>query len=167
MRRGVTLVELVLVITLTLVLSAAAIGGLRGVQSWRTSAAVRRVQADLDYARSLALLSGRRTLCRFDLAASSYELQQEPQPASGVIQGSPLVHPLDGRAWQVALDDLAAELTVTLQPVLTASAIGYGTDGLPVDANGTAVGQDVRLTFSNGAVLTLRSGSGLSEVTWP
>ncbi len=40
-------------------------------------------------------------------------------------------------------------------------------DGLPVDASGTRISSDISVTFSNGVTLTVRAGSGLSEVSWP
>ena len=82
-RRGFTLVELVMVIVLTLILTSVSIKGLQGITAWRSAAAVQRVQADVLYARNQALLSTRRTVCVFDPSSHTYEIQQEAAPGSG------------------------------------------------------------------------------------
>lgn len=166
-KRAFTLVESVLAITLTMILSAAALAGLRGVQSWRAAAAVRRVQADVLYARQAALLSGRRTLCVFDLAKMTYEVQQEASPRTGALVATVLDHPLTSEPWRVALGDLSGGLGVSLAPVLSPSAFGFDATGMPVTSAGSALGSDLVMTFTNRATTTLRAGSGLCEVTWP
>jgi Tfp pilus assembly protein FimT len=165
--RGFTLVESVLVILLTLILTSVALGGLRGVQSWRAAAAVRRVQADLLYARNAALTSGRRTLCVFDLARMTYEIQQESSPGSGAVAATPLEHPVTGAAWSVALSDLAAGLQVRFAPALNPATFGFDAAGLPMRSTGGALGSDLVMTFGGVGTLTIRAGSGLCEVTWP
>jgi len=162
-----TLVESVLAITLTMILSAAALAGLRGVQSWRAAAAVRRIQADVLYARQAAVLSGRRTLCVFDLAKMTYELQQESSPRSGSFVATVIDHPLTSEPWRVALGDLSSGLGVSFAPILNPSAFGFDAAGMPVTSAGSVLGSDLVMTFTNRATLTLRAGSGLSEVTWP
>ncbi|GEM_PF-3081947 len=166
-RRALTLVELVLVLTLTLILSAAAIGGLRGVQTWRAAAAVRRIQADLQYARSLAMLSTRRTLCVFEPGNVSYQLQQEPSPASGNIAGQTIIHPVTDQPWQVVLSDLASNLTVSISPAQNPASFGFDTSGALVNAAGSVLAGDVVMSFNTGATIRLHAGSGLCEVTWP
>jgi type II secretory pathway pseudopilin PulG len=79
-----TLVEAVLAITLTMILTAAAIGGLVGVQAWRGSSAVRRFEGELLYAHSAALLSTRRVMCVLS-NGTSYALQQETTPDTGSV----------------------------------------------------------------------------------
>lgn len=165
-RRAFTLVECVMVIVVTLILTAAAVGGLRGTQTWRASAAVRRVQSDLLYARSAALLSGRRTLCIFDAGQGTYELQQEASPASGVIAGVVLDHPVTDAPWQVALMDLAPGLTLSL-PGLDPTEIGFDTAGMPVNRAGAPLSNDITLTLGGAGTITLCAGSGLCEVSWP
>ena len=163
-KHGFTLVEMVIVIVLTLILTAAAIHGLIGISEWRAAAAVRRVYADVLYARNRALLSGRRTLCVFDAGAGTYELRQESSPASGAISATVIDHPLSGQAWQVALGDLSGGLGISSAPTPT---FGFGSDGMPIDASGVLISGDIDLTFTSGATLTVLAGSGLPEVTWP
>jgi prepilin-type N-terminal cleavage/methylation domain-containing protein len=163
-RRGFTLVELVMVIVLTLILTSVSIKGLNGISAWRSAAAVQRVQADVLYARNHALLSMRRTLCVFDPNSHTYEIQQEATPASGAIAAALIDHPATSAPWQITLSDLSSGLAISAAPTPT---FGFGTDGLPVDASGTRIGSDISVTFSNGAILTVQAGSGLSEVSWP
>lgn len=165
--RAFTLVELVLVISLTLILSAGALIGLRGTQNWRAAAAVRRLQADFTYARSAALLSGRRTLCAFDAGNGAYEIQQEASPGSGAITGVTLTHPATGQPWRVVLANLASGLQVDVSPATSRAFFGFEVTGMPVDSSGAALTRDLVLTCRPGGVLTLRAGSGLCEVSWP
>ena len=154
-------------ITLTMILAAMAIGELTGVASWKAAAAVRRVQSDLRYARQAALLSGRRTLCVFDLANASYDLQQEAAPGTGSITALALDHPLTGSPWQVALPDLSPGLGVSFTPTMNPASIGFDAAGRPVTSAGAALTRDLVLEFTTGARLTVRYRSGLCEVTWP
>lgn len=163
--RGVTLVELVVTLTIALILLSAAVGGLVGVQTWRATSAVRRVHADLSYARARAMLSERRTLCTFDLGAQDYTLAQEPQPATGEIKAQPLPHPLYGTDWQVRLADLGGGVRVA--GISGANVLGFGVDGQPVRISGQPIAQDVRIRFSTGAEIRMYGGSGLCEVVWP
>ena len=107
-RRGFTLVELVLVAVMAAMLAALAVGGLAGIRKWQNINAVRRVQADLLYARAAAQATLRRTLWRFDAGRQAYELLQEPLPASGAIQQNPMTDPSTGVDWVVALNSLSA-----------------------------------------------------------
>ena len=161
-----TLVEAALAITLTLILTAAAIGGLVGVQAWRGSSAVRRFQADLLYARDAALLSTRRVMCVLS-AGTSYQLQQESTPGTGNVVSAILQHPMTDQPWQVAFGSIASGLSLTVQPALNPTEFGFGTDGRLISRNGGAQPSDVVLTFNKGAVVTLRTGSGLCELRWP
>ena len=165
-RRAFTLVEAVLTITIALLLTGGAIGGLAGVQTWLGLSAVRRFQADMLYAHNAALLSNRRVMCVVS-AGTSYQLQQEATPGTGTVVSTVLQHPLTGQPWQVALGDLASGLSVTLQPTLTPAEFGFGADGRLIAHSGSVLTSDLVLTFSNQAVATLRTVSGLCEVQWP
>lgn len=162
--RGFTIVEMVMVIVLALILTAASIKGLQGIGAWRSAAAVQRVQADVLHARNRALLSARRTLCVFDTGSHAYEIQQEAAPASGAISATLIDHPLTDEPWQVTLQSLSGNLSISSAPTPT---FGFGADGIPVESSGTRFGSDIAVTFSNGATLTVFAGSGLSEVSWP
>jgi Tfp pilus assembly protein FimT len=170
-RRAFTLVESIMVIVITMILTAASFAGLRGVQTWRATAAVRRVQSDLLYARSAAMLSGRRTLCVFDTSQNRYTLQQEanPPPAGSpvAIVGVTLEHPVTGSTWQVALNDLANGLTMTFPSGFTPTEIGFDVSGLMCRRMGSTMGKDVTLTLGSAGTVTVRGSSGLSEVSYP
>ncbi|HUU97941.1 MAG TPA: hypothetical protein VM487_19565 [Phycisphaerae bacterium] len=165
--RAVTLVELVLVIVLTLILASVAIGGLKGVQTWRAAAAIRRIHADLTYTRNLAMISSRRTLCTFDSSADSYEIRQEAVPSQGQITGSLVQHPLTGQSWSVLLADLGGAVAIDTVTGVSDESLGFGGDGMPLDALGQPVTGDVTVGLSNAAEIVVYRGSGLSEVVWP
>lgn len=166
-RPAFTLVELVAVIVLTMILTAASIAGLRGVGEWRTAAAIRRVEADLRYARDAALLSGRRTACVFDLTDQAYELRQEDEPGNGTLNARLLDHPTTYRPWRVAVGDLAPGLSIAALPNVQNSAIGFDDFGLPIRLTGARYVGNVTVNFSDGTVMRVYAGSGLPEVVWP
>lgn len=165
--RGFTLVESIMVIVLTMILATVALAGLRGTQTWRASAAVGRVQSDLLYARSAALLAGRRTLCVVDTVQNVYTLQQEASPATGAIVGVVLDHPVTGTPWRVALGDLATGLTISFSPALNPTEIGFDATGMPINRAGTPLANDIAMRLGSTGTVTLRAGSGLCEVSWP
>ncbi|MGD8451488.1 MAG: type II secretion system protein [Phycisphaerae bacterium] len=166
-RRALTMVELVLTMSIALVLATVAISGLVGVQSWRASTAVRRIGADLAYARATAMLSSCRTLCTFDVAGQQYTLEQEPQPASGKIAAKPLTHPLSDAPWQVSITDLGGGTHLDDVSGLAGSALGFGADGCPLQPDGKPLTKDARLRFAGGVEIVVRGGSGVSEIIWP
>jgi Tfp pilus assembly protein FimT len=167
LRPAFTLIEAVLAIILTLILVTVAIGELSGVASWKAAAAVRRVQSDLLYARQAALISGRRTLCVFDLATACCDLKQEAAPGTGAITAVAINHPLTGAPWHVVLADLAPGLGVSFSPAMNPASIGFDGAGRPVTSAGAGLTSDLVLQFTSGARLMLRYRSGLCEVSWP
>lgn len=166
-RPAFTLVELVAVIVLTLILTAASIHGLRGLGEWRTAAGIRRVEADLRYARDAALLSGRRTACVFDLSAQTYELRQEDEPGMGALSATVIDHPTTYLPWSVVVGELASGLAITSLSDSQSPAIGYDGEGLPIRLTGTRYSANITVNFNDGAVLRVYAGSGLPEVVWP
>lgn len=167
MRRGLTLVELVLTMAIALILATVAISGLVGVQSWRASSAVRRIGADLAYARATAMLSSCRTLCTFDLKAQRYTLEQESQPGTGKIAAQVLTHPLNDAPWNVSIADLGGGTHLNTLSGVSNNGLGFGADGCPLQPNGKPLTQDARLRFAGGVEIVVRGGSGVSEIIWP
>lgn len=165
--RALTLVELVVTISVAGILIAASIGGLMGVQTWRAASAVRKIQADLSYARARAMLSERRTLCTFNTGAQRYELAQEPQPATGTIKAQIMPRPLDDEPWRVRLANLGGGIELKGLSGLNNGELGFAADGCPVGASGKPIGKDARIRFSSGAQIVVRAKSGLSEIIWP
>ncbi len=166
-RAALTLVELVLTMSLTLILASVAIGALVGVQTWRQTAGVRRIAADIAYARAEAMLSGRRTMCRFNLGMQEYTLLQEAQPATGKIDGAVMNHPGDETPWQIRASELGSDLSLHALHGVDGRTFGFATTGLPVNENGHPLRQDVRLDLSNGVQVVVRGETGVCEVIWP
>jgi prepilin-type N-terminal cleavage/methylation domain-containing protein len=160
-----TLVELLVVITLTLILAGAAVGTLSGATTWRTRAGVRRIEADVACARSYALLTGCRTLWAYTTSTATYELQQEQAPRTGAISATVINHPLTSAAWRVRVSDLGG-LQISSFGSLGATSFGFGADGRPISTAGAVLSNNVDITFQNGTVLTIYAGSGVAEVTW-
>jgi prepilin-type N-terminal cleavage/methylation domain-containing protein len=84
-RRGFTLLELLIALTLCAVLSGTALLGYRRMLSgWRLNAAARQVVMDLKLARARALLSGATHRVRFAVPGASY--QHERRRRSGTYE---------------------------------------------------------------------------------
>ena len=166
--RGVTLVELIVVISLTAILAGVSIRGFGGVQAWRAAAAAKRFHADCLHARNLAILSSRRTaIVIVDASGMVYQLQQEAAPAEGTLLTTPLTHPLTGQDWQVALGSLASGLSLQSNDGPPGGVIGFDSDGLPIDANGALWNADVNLSLSSGVTIEIEQYTGIAELIWP
>ena len=166
--RGVTMVELVMVISISMILAAVSIVGFQGVQSWRAASAVKRLRADFRHARNLAMLSSRRTaLVIVDEAAMTYELRQEAAPSAGSRSLSVLTHPVTGQDWSVTLGGIAAGLSLQSNNGPSDGVIGFDADGMPIDSGGALWGGDIDLLFSTGAAIHVAWRTGIAEVIWP
>ncbi len=163
-RRAFTLAELVLVIVLTAILSAGALGALRGLGTWRDAAALKRLVSDIRHARGLAMYTGRRTMVVFDLTAQSWRIEQEAQPASGAFSGRTITNPQTFEPWVVRLGDIASRLRIASLSNMPRGRIGFGPDGLPIDASGNLPQRSAIVTLSSGQQVMIYSGSGLCEV---
>ncbi len=163
-RRAFTLAELVLVIVLTAILSAGALGALRGLGTWRDAAALKRLVGDIRHARGLAVFTGRRTMVVFDLAGQSWRIEQEAQPSSGTFSGSTITNPQTFQPWVVRLTDIASRLRIASLSHMTRGRIGFGPDGLPIDPSGNTPRRSAIVTLSDGQQVVIYSGSGLCEV---
>lgn len=92
-RRGFTLLELLIAITLAGVLSAVAVPAVqRQVERWRLGAAARQVVMDLKVARGRAILDGATQRLRFAVPGASY--QRERQRPGGAYAASGPATPL-------------------------------------------------------------------------
>ncbi len=163
-RRAWTLSELVLVIVLTAVLAAGALGALRGLGRYRDAAAEKRLVDDLRHARGLAMFTGRRTMVVFDLGAQSWRIEQEHHPGTGYFAGSTIVHPHTFAPWEVRLPQIAATLRIVSLSNAPNRHIGFDADGLPIDHAGNNLRRSPTISLSNGRTLVVYSGSGLCEV---
>lgn len=164
-RRAFTLVELMLVIAMTAIVAGMAAGGLKSVRSAQKSNAVRRVQADLTYARDRAMSTGCRTQWALVKAAQAYELRAESAPASGTISAKVIKLP-SGAAWHVALRDLAAGLSVSKLTAANSNAVFFAAAGNLINKSGKPAG-DATVKFNSGAIIAISSTTGAAAVHWP
>lgn len=165
--RGFTLVELVVTVSMMAVLSAAAVGGLMGLQTWRATSAVQRVHEDITYARATAMLTGRRTLIDFRGGRQFYQIRQEAKPHTGPIDAELIARPIDGAPWIVNLAELGGGVSLIDAGGSGAYTIGFDAGGLPVKAGGAAVTTDTHIRFDHGAEIVVYAATGVSEVVWP
>ena len=89
-RRGFTLLELLIAITLAGVLSAVAVPSVQGqVERWRLGAAARQVVMDLKSTRARAIAGGAAERIHFAVAGATYQLErQRPGGAYAAAAGA-------------------------------------------------------------------------------
>lgn len=115
---GFTVIELILVVTLMMILSATLLSTF-GVSGDEVSVAAKRVREDIEYAQDLAMIQG-ATFGFFAPNLTSYEIYEG-------AQGSPVRDPLTNA-------DLNASLTGTYHTVYFGTPppqIAFDADGIP------------------------------------
>lgn len=164
--RALTLVELVMVLSLTGVLAAAGVGGFVGLADWRAAAGLRRLADDIRCARQTAIIAGVRVGWVFDPAAQAYELRRESEPADGAFAGAAMPHALTGGDWRVLLAEIGARRIASVRGT-SANTIVFGPDGLPRNTAGQRVAANVviRMTGQGRIVVERRTGVVRMEPT--
>jgi prepilin-type N-terminal cleavage/methylation domain-containing protein len=95
-RRGFTLLELLIAITLAGVLSAIALPSVqRQVERWRIGAAARQVVMDLKAARARAIAGGAAERIHFAVASATYQLERQ-RPGGAYAAIAPATRLPDG-----------------------------------------------------------------------
>src|SRR5262249_5504864 len=144
-RRGFTLMEMILTISVTAILCGVAIGGYVGIRKWQTVSAIRRIDGDLAYARAAALLTSRRTQFAFDATATKYTLGQEAAPGTDTLTVSTMTNPQTGMAWSVTIASQAPSFSIASIANAPSNALGFDNDGTLIDASGVPFSNDVTI----------------------
>lgn len=93
---GFTLAELVVVMLITGVLGAVAIGSMQSLTTTRQVAAAHTVSRDLAYARERTMATGTRHWVSFSVASSSYSVLAENPATPGFASATSLRDPATG-----------------------------------------------------------------------
>jgi prepilin-type N-terminal cleavage/methylation domain-containing protein len=102
--RGFTFIELVMVLVLISIMSAIALPKYASAMNrYRADAAARRIMADLNYARSLAIATSTTTTITFNCNASTYQIAGATDPDHGgtfsvTLSGDPYLSSLSSAA---------------------------------------------------------------------
>jgi prepilin-type N-terminal cleavage/methylation domain-containing protein len=156
--RAFTLVELVAVLIVLGVLSAVAVVRLGDTTSVRRSAAAQQALRDFTFAKERAMnTSVVHWLTFIGGASPSYAISAEAGVGAGYASRVALVEPGTGRSMQRVFerDELAG---VTLS--FSASAVGFGRLGRPLETTGAARTTDATVTVGGTWTVTITASTG-------
>ena len=145
-RRAFTLVEILTVLVILGIVSAAIVPQIGSRDDQKAVAASRVLVADLLYAQNRAIARQRTTYVQFDAAADTYRILDVVAPATYVK------NPVDGSDYQATLGNVA---TNRLRPAQIHTAAFDGQSILAFDA----MGMPYSYNNGTGALIALSSGS--------
>lgn len=162
---GFTLVELVVVMTLAVVMTAIAIPSLIRTTSSRASAAARMLTKDINFARSWSISTGRKSWIVLSTSPSNYTLVGEPPGTVGRVSAVAIADPVTGQdvARTLNTGDFAAiQITAVTVPG-GGNEVGFDWQGRPFGAAGTILPSDASITLSGGRSVTIGASTGLAR----
>lgn len=150
--RGISLVELVIVVVILGIVAAAAVPTLLSTDSYKLDLAASEVAEAIRYARSEAVRTGQATFLTINRVTQQITIGKADLAASPVAMASVLIHPVSKKDYDFILSDLPVASGVRVTN--TDDAFLYDTVGrgrsLLFDATGTpewmAGGTSYRLT---------------------
>lgn len=152
--KGVTLLELLMVMIIVGILAAAAIPRLRGLETVKVSAAAKSLAADLRYVQQYAMTRHLRARVVFNLANKSYSAQEENATNSWVSIKSPFTR--TAMALDFPRDPRYAGVIITSASFGGQPNVTFNWTGAPVS------GGSVVISFKNvGRTVTVENETGL------
>ncbi len=100
MKKGFTLVELVVLIMVLAILAVVTIPRVTSIRGVRLNMAVRKLSQDMKYAHEHAVISKRNTRVRFDQPNDTYYVEEETAPGTWTV----LPNPDTGGDFEIELD---------------------------------------------------------------
>ncbi len=164
---GFTLVELIVVVVVLAILSAAAIPSVGAMRSIRERGATQQLLRDVSFARQRAQATGVTSWVRFSPASSAYSVLAESSPGAGRGTAITITDPATNAPMSVSFSsgDLAG---VTLQVAgLTGNEVGFDRYGRPMLVDTTILTSNATITLSAGPSVTITARSGLVWATFP
>jgi len=145
---GLTLVEVMIVVTLVALVATVAIAVLTPAQQQMgVEQAARQIAADLSFARQDAMARREARAVVFRPSSGAYVVRRD---------GVPIVHPIWRRAYQVDIDRLSPGVDLTLSSVtFPGDSVRFDVDGVP-SAGGKVALQAHDTTYE----ITVAAGSG-------
>lgn len=165
---GFTLIELIAVILMVSVLAVAAVPVLTTADNQRAAVAARQLLRDVSFARQRAIASGSHTWVVFDAIAESWTILAEDPSNPGRVNATVIEDPATGRALLQTMG-VAPWLNVAVETVNFDGDVEIGFDwlGTPLNAAENPLAADGAVTLTGNYQITVRTGSGLAELTTP
>lgn len=152
--KGVTLIELLMVMVIVGILAASAVPRLRGLETVKVSAAAKSLAADIRYVQQYAMTRHLRTRIVFNTANKSYYAQEENATNSWVSIKSPFTR--GAMTLDFSRDPRYAGVNISSASFGGQPSVTFNWTGSP------ASGGSVAISFKNvGRTVTVENDTGL------
>jgi prepilin-type N-terminal cleavage/methylation domain-containing protein len=161
MRKGFTLVEIVMIIVILAIL--AVVASLKSVDllDMRAGVAANRIGSDVRYAQRTASAKNLRTWVVFDESAEEYGLYQGEDRGSRV----PMIHPLTKGDFVVRLNEgKYAGVEILEVDFDRRDEVAFDSMGTPYDEKGRRLAADGRVTLTGSVDITVSKDTGVVKV---
>lgn len=168
LRRGFSLIELIVVLIVTGILAAAAIPSVTGRSTTTSRAAARHLARDLSFCRARAMATGTTVWMRLVTSTSSYTVLAENPTSPGRAGATALTDPATGRSFSQALasgDYPGVTLTTVSIGGGTQDEVGFDWLGRPKDQAEALLTSAGTISMSGGITITIQPGTGLVSIT--
>lgn len=145
-----TIIELMIVLVILGIAAAIAVPMVSSAASMQLRSAVNMVAADLEYAKSMSIATGRNHRVAFSTASNAYEVQDP--------NGNVILHPVSKKSYSVSFSDDGRLDQVTIQ-----NALFGGVGEVRFDYLGTPYSSAAAL--NSDGVVTLQAGGATRTVT--
>ncbi len=158
---GFSLMELVVVMTVTVVMSGVAVVALSSTTGNRASIAAKRLLRDMTFARQRAIATGTGTWVVFNTGAETWSVLSEDPSSPGRAGATPLIDPATGADM---VETLGAGTFIGVELVSAVfdagSEVGFDWLGQPLNAADTTLGAAGTVTLSDGHQITVTISTG-------
>lgn len=163
-RRGFSLIEIVVVMSVLGILAVVAVPNSCSVLSTRQKVAARMIAKDLGFARQHALATGRTVWVVFSASGDTYSLLEEPAGSTGRGGAVALTDPATGAAFvqRLNVNEFGA-VDLTAASIGGGSEVGFDWRGRPKTNDTTFLSSAGTVTIS-GATISIEPETGLA--TW-
>ncbi len=161
--RAFSLVELVVVITITGIIAAVALPAMSSLSATRSSAPAGQILRALGYARERAIATACRTWVVFSTASNSYSVLGEPIGNPGRGNAVTLTDPATRSNYLQSLSTTEyAGVSLVSAVFDSGSEVGFDWLGRPLNSTSASLAAQGTITLTQGKTVTVQVGTGLA-----